>query len=304
MAVEYRSLRTAELDAWYALCGQLFSVGPAYFRRHFEMDPWADVDGIFVGVDEGKLVSSVRVFRRYLMLEGRPVPTGGIGEVCTLPDYRGQGISGRLLTMAMAYMRAHGMQLGALYGVLTSHYGKHGFKPVETRFFRVRTADLPKAPEGASVRAFARGDLPAVQGLYDLYAGQYPLSFWRGEDDYWTKWVLSEWKDALVIEQGGRIAAYADVEAGADGLFLRDAACVPGEEAALYALIGKVARLRGCETVTGPEPVLAGASCERVGEEEGHLMLSVVTPFDGIADLQALLARMQGEIVHWPTDGF
>lgn len=304
MAIEYRSLRAAELDAWYALCGKLFSIGPAYFRRHFEMDPWADLDGVFVAVDAGKLVSSVRVFRRFLMLEGRPVPTGGIGEVCTEPAYRGQGISNRLLTMAMDSMRGHGMQLGALYGVLTSHYGRHGFEPVGTYLCRVRTADLPGATAGACVRAFARGDLPAAQGLYDLYAGQYPLSFWRGEDDYWTKWVLSEWKDAFVIERGGRIAAYADVEAGKDGLFVRDAACVPGEEAALYALIGEAARVRGCDTVTGPEPVFKGVASRREGEGEGHLMLCVLTPFDGIKDVESLKARLHGPIVHWATDGF
>ncbi len=304
MSVTLRTLRTEELDAWYALCGRLFAVGPLYFRRHFEMDPWADVEGIFVAEDAGRLVSSVRVFTRYLMLEGQPQLTGGIGEVCTLSEYRGQGISGRLLTMADEYMCKRGMHLRALYGVLTSHYGKHGFAPVSTFYRRVPLENLPKLSGAQRVRALKGRDLPAAQGLYDLYMGQFPLSFWRGESAYWERWVLSEWKETLVLEENGRVAAYADVQAEGGILKLRDAACVPGEEAALYALLGEAARLLGASWVEGPEPVLSGAPGERLTGDAGHLMLAVTGPVCGLSDVPGVEALAAGRIVQWQVDGF
>ena len=297
-----RTLKTPELDAWYALCGTVFPVGSAYFRRHFEMDPWADIDGIFVAEEDGRLVSSVRVFTRRLMLGGRPVLTGGIGEVCTLPEYRGRGLSDRLLKMADDYMDAHGMYLRALYGVLTSHYGRHGFTPVHPHYGRVRAQSLPALGRGQSVRAFERADLPAAQGLYDLYMGQFPLAFWRGESAYWESWVLAEWRDAWVLEEGGRICAYAEVKAQQDGLLVRDAACVPGEEGALYALLGEVARARGAAFVEGPAPVLAGLACERV--DDGHLMLALTAPLEGAATVAELEALTGGRIAQWEVDGF
>ena len=304
MAVTLRTLRMEELDAWYALCGQLFEVGPLYFRRHFETDPWADVGGIFVAEDAGRLVSSVRVFTRYLMLEGCPQLTGGIGEVCTLPEYRGQGISGRLLTMAEAYMSERGMHLRALYGVLTSHYGRHGFAPVQTFYRRVPLESLPELSGAQRVRAFEGADLPAAQGLYDLYMGQFPLSFWRGESAYWERWVLSEWKETLVLEENGRVAAYADVHVEDGVLKVWDAACVPGEEASLYALLGEAARRLSASQVEGPEPVLSGACGERVKEHTGHLMLAVSGTVCGLTDVRGVEGLTAGRIVQWQVDGF
>jgi len=60
----------------------------------------------------------VRVFRRRVYVgDGTSASwsMGGIGEVCTLPQWRGRGLAGRLLDMSCAFMQASDIQFSALH---------------------------------------------------------------------------------------------------------------------------------------------------------------------------------------------
>jgi GNAT superfamily N-acetyltransferase len=70
-------------------------------------------------------------------LPAREVLHRARGRVYVRPEFRGQGIAGRLLQAAEAHLRATGMRRMRI-GLLTNNssalraYQKHGFEPYET----------------------------------------------------------------------------------------------------------------------------------------------------------------------------
>ena len=110
--MEYRCLTNdgTELEAWATLCAQCFAEKPrppsaSYFLSHVTNDPHASPSDIFVAIDPSNngpqhFVSSVRVFHRNLF----STKAFGIGEVCTLKEYRRRGISEALLRFVINKM--------------------------------------------------------------------------------------------------------------------------------------------------------------------------------------------------------
>lgn len=204
--IEFRTLRERELDAWYAHCDSVFHEEPGYFRKHFEWDPFRDNSLIFVAVDGGKIVSTVRVFDRIVWIAGRAVKMGGIGEVSTKPEYREKGYAGTLLGMAIEAMRERRMPVSILFGDHPMYQRKSWqFYPVI--FKRVTRALLPGLPEGARVRPFQPEDLPFIMGIYDLYAGRLDGAVQRSQA-YWKQWVLPQWCHPIVLLSEDRPVAY------------------------------------------------------------------------------------------------
>ena len=125
--IVFRTITRAEVDTWAELCGTVFDAGKQYFINHFERDPDAREAGIWVALDDGKLVSSVRVFHRCVYISGQRVSMGGIGEVCTLPEYQKRGLSAELLKRSVGYMREQGLNISLLFTGSNNHYARQGW---------------------------------------------------------------------------------------------------------------------------------------------------------------------------------
>lgn len=200
---EFGPLCPEEFEDWVALCGSIFEVGPDYFRRHYENDPHRFLASIFVCRDEGTLVSSVRVFHRQVWLDGHPVSMAGIGEVCTLPAYRGVGISRKLLDLAMDYMRREGFVLSLLSTTFFSHYAHQNFQQVSSYRKKVRKPKITATPlRPLDVTSFAE-----MASLYERYSKKAPLSMVR-TDDYWRSWCRGEMGEALGLYKDDGLVGY------------------------------------------------------------------------------------------------
>lgn len=107
------------------------------FRRH-RVRP----EDVFVGVADGKLVSSVEVlFKDLHHGEGLYLKTAGISDVCTDSDYRRKGILTHLMKLSLDYARQNGASNTSLYTGLDipAHriYQRLGFVDIMTfRSFR------------------------------------------------------------------------------------------------------------------------------------------------------------------------
>ncbi len=54
--VEVRSLREEELERWFDHCAEVFKgESREYFVRHWNNDPWRNLNSIFVAVEDGDL---------------------------------------------------------------------------------------------------------------------------------------------------------------------------------------------------------------------------------------------------------
>ena len=108
-----------------------YGFAPGFFGERLASQ-WSaeciDWDGVFIvrGAD-GRLNSLVRAWELNLILDGRPIKSGGIGSVSTAPHARGQGAMSALMNHAVAYMKARKWPLGILWGD-RFRYATYGFE--------------------------------------------------------------------------------------------------------------------------------------------------------------------------------
>ncbi len=302
--IEYRALRREELPAWYKHCHSVFTLDDAtYFERHFELDPDADCGLIFVAMDGSEIVSTVRVFRRTIWLNGRAVAMGGIGEVSTKPEYRRQGHCEALLRMAVEAMEARGMPVSILFGDQPV-YERLGWRFCAARFTAVKAAALPTLSKDETARSFLPEDLPLLMGMYDLFAGRLNGAVIRAEA-YWNNWVLKQWKPPVVLLSEGGPVAYACAAKGGDGKTLRvtELTAVPQAEARLPGFLRAIAEAEGCETVRVAATLIPALPGEKL-ETPRDFMARLNTPFDGLRDADALRGAFGQNAGMFETDMF
>ena len=148
-----RAAFPSEIRAWGALCARGFAHrggDPERFYKRWCADPTGVAEGIRVTLaPDGSLVGSVRVFDRVLDVNGRRVRCAGLGEVCTDPAYRGQGVTSVMLPDAMAYCESSSAHLSSLHAApgVQSLYAKYGY----LSDMRVPYQRLAIAPPSAAI---------------------------------------------------------------------------------------------------------------------------------------------------------
>lgn len=145
----------------------------------------------------GDVLSAVRVFHRQLWLPGGRVPVGGIGEVSTRGEARGQGLAGCLLRNALGYMDQNGQALALLHtsrADLAAYYARYNF--VSVPMHRCVLPLLTKQPAcclpttAADVVVRVTPDrLGELAPLHDEWAAREASGCsWRSTA-YWSQWL-------------------------------------------------------------------------------------------------------------------
>lgn len=245
--MEFRSLRPNELDAWAAHCDSVFNADghgadKEYFLRHFYDDPWRDVNGIFVAVDGGRIVSTVRVFVRKAWLAGQQVPMGGIGEVSTNPACKGMGLAGKLLDMAVDWMRREGFAVSLLFAGLHDFYRKHGWEIIPKRMRQYAGACC----EPCEGRAIRQDDLPALMAV-EAASTKTDWMVVRDSPEYWQSWIAGQLGRGVAAFENGAMTAWLVYSVEQDSWTAREFRALPGHENAFDGLCALAAALEGRE---------------------------------------------------------
>lgn len=322
--IEFRTLRQEELERWYDHCVTAFNKGVVdaeyrqYFKDHYENDPFRDLESIFVAVDGETIVSTVRIFYRKVYLQGQEISMGGIGEVCTQPEYYKLGLSSRLLTMAIDKMGKKRIAISMLGTGIQRHYAKHGW---QDSIFKAKMGILPLSSGNsdsykARLMDFDR-DLEAMKLLYKSYSGCCNGPVVRDHPDYWDKWIRSEWRKAWVLEnQYESISSYVVIDEQKEFINIKEYGAIQSDTLLFDELLFQVCNFIGRKDYV--VRVSAGvASLMSISETFQHQgwMLRLVTPFNlGCKTIttteqlmQEFVAPVDQEIPHyvfWGTDGF
>jgi len=284
MGIEIRALRQAETSEVIELMCAAFGEGirPGATAGHSgEMGP--ELERCRVLVEAGRLVSYVRVADRTIRIGKCAVRMGGVGGVCTHPDYRRRGYSEAVLRDAVAYMERAGYHLSLLYTRFHGHYGKVGWAPLPAEH-KFRVVPPPKPPQVETpyrVRDFdEQRDLQAVMRIYDQHNARRTLTTVRTEA-YWRDpglrgmGILPRW----VAERDGEVVAYIQADKA-----IREVGYLAGHVEALRALAARVfehARRANWEIVQGVVPenhpfveMVRQVGGRRIGHElrEGMMM--------------------------------
>ena len=320
--MEFRALYPEELEAWLDHVTHVFTGGRQYFSNHWHNDPWRDPEGIRVAVDNGTIVSTVRVFIRKMFLHGEPVTVGGIGEVSTRPEYRRRGLASQLLKDSIEFMEDSGIVLSSLHGSQRI-YSMEGWEKVPRYYARQPFAAQKQV--GWEVRPVNFDDEAEVQRiatLYDGYARKFNGPFVRDEIAYWTKWVRAESTNAWVAERDGNVESYVSVVRREDHLnveeFIASEICFAQERGKqlFEGMLSNIIAQMDAESleVVYPAPIADGFNAPVI-DEHGSTMYRInqpdalSNPYDSIPDLlhnqpRPLAQGIKSHHVFWYTDGY
>lgn len=281
--MEFRALYPDELEIWLDHVSHVFAAGREYFANHWRNDPWKDFDGIRIALDDGKIVSTVRVFIRKMYFQGEPITVGGIGEVSTRSEYRKRGIATQLLKDSIQFMEDRGIAISMLHGgqriysvegwvSVPRFYAKKTIKGSETQQWNVRPANFQDS-----------GEAEKLASIYDTYTRKFNGTFVRDDIAYWTDWVQTESPQAWIAESDGEIYGYVSVrrrdgELGVKEFAVSEALFSQGKETEFFdVLLSDVIAQMGEESpiVVFPAPIADGFNAPKV-ESYGSTMYRVI----------------------------
>lgn len=327
--MEFRALSADELEVWLDHVTSVFSGGRRYFSNHWHNDPWRDAEGIRVAIDDGQIVSTVRVFIREMFLHGEPIRVGGIGEVSTRPEYRRQGIATRLLQDSVAFMESRDIVVSSLHGSQRI-YAIEGWEKVPRYYAKQQVAAQEQSGGGWEVRPANFDDeteVGEIAGVYDGYARKFNGTFVRDELEYWRAWVRTESPNAWVATRGGKIDGYVSVNPREDELSVKE--FIASEDVftedrgkrLFEEMLSHIVADMGAESleVVYPAPIADGFNAPVI-EEHGSAMYRIIQPavlaekmdsaaFNSIPNLlhnqvETLAQGLRSHHIFWYTDGY
>ena len=320
--MEFRALYPDELEKWLDHVTHVFSGGRQYFSNHWHNDPWRDPEGIQIAVDNGTIVSTVRVFIRKMFLHGEPVTVGGIGEVSTRPEYQRRGLATQLLKDSIRFMESRDIVMSSLHGSQRI-YSVEGWEKVPRYYARQPlTAKKQGVWEVRPANFDDTAEVKRIAAIYDTYARKFNGTFVRDDMAYWTEWVRTESPSAWVAERNGNIEGYVSVVRREDQLnveefIVSDAIFAEDRGQGLFEdLLSNVIAQLDAESleVIYPAPIADGFNAPTI-EERGSAMYRINQPdalsnsSDSIPNLlhnqpQPLSQGIRSHHIFWYTDGY
>ncbi|MCY3552567.1 MAG: GNAT family N-acetyltransferase [Candidatus Poribacteria bacterium] len=320
--MEFRALYPEELEAWLDHVTTVFTGGRQYFSNHWHNDPWRDPEGIRVAVDNGTIVSTVRVFIRKMFLHGEPITVGGIGEVSTRSEYRRRGLASQLLKDSIEFMESRDIAVSLLFGSQRI-YSIEGWEKVP-RYYARQSFAAEKGSE-CEVRPANFDDdteVKRIAALYDGYARKFNGTIVRDEIAYWTKWVRTESPNAWVAERDGDIEGYVSVVRNESQLNVKEfIASEPSfaqekGKQLFESMLSNIIAQMDVESfeVVYPAPIADGFNAPTI-DEQSSAMYRINRPdalpnsYDSIPNLlhnqpQSLSQGIKSHHIFWYTDGY
>lgn len=241
--MEIRGARETELAEVIDLQCQVFRPdGHTRFWDYLRKDASFHPDQLRVVVVDGRIAATLRVWDRVMRFGAIPVRMGGIGGVCTHPDFRGAGYARAMMQEVIDYLRASGYVVGVLFTIIGGEfYRRLGWASVPLAGFRVtrrQASSLP--PTDWHVTPFAEArDLAQVMALYAECNAQQSGSLVR-PPIYWES-APARYRGVLptmVARQGERLGGYLNfsINENEDEAFVMEVAYAASDPTALVAL--------------------------------------------------------------------
>ena len=261
--MEIRAAKESELEQVVELCCVAFNPdGHERYWQYVQGDSSYRLPQTRVVVVNDTVVSTLRVWERRMRVGASLVTMGGIGGVCTHPNYRGVGYASALMRDTIDYLRLIGCDLGVLFTIIPeAFYRQLGWISLPLHGFSVayNSAAQAAAASAWQVTDFnPETDLDAVAALYDLTNAQQSGTIARTRA-YWDM-APSRIRGVLptvVARQNGHIGGYLNYEIDGKFVEVREVGYVPDDPTVLDALVShffQACEAQGVEEIGGRFP--------------------------------------------------
>lgn len=138
----------------------------SYFEPFYLNDTTYRPEHSWVVERNGRLISHVRVYDRWMRIGRAKLRIAGIGNVITAPDSRKQGYAARLLRTILPELQKEGFAYSLLWTDRPNVYSRNGWAPIEQE--QVRAVLAPSILGSVSIAPFQHDDLSAIMRLYEV----------------------------------------------------------------------------------------------------------------------------------------
>ncbi len=168
--------------------------------------------GAFSG--DGKIMARIINHRFESWLDGQPVVNGGIGGVCTLPEYRNSGAIRAIFEKLLPDAYRNGEIISTLYPFSHAFYRKFGYETVRWR----NNYEFPPAVLSgyrfSGTAEMWQGGSPVreLTELYNRFAAGFNLAIRRTDESMLKNHLDGEWlknrKFCYLLRENGVLVAY------------------------------------------------------------------------------------------------
>ena len=241
--ISIRGMKPHELDSVHRMLDRAFPHTPkTFFDRQARHDPHLRPQHTRLLVEDGRILSCVRVYFRKIWCRGTSIPIGGIGDVGTDPSVQGKGCATQLLTDTMSYMRKKGAILTILFTRIQPFYQNIGYLTLPTIDIRIKPPTPSKSIAHRPIDL--NRDLSRIIQLYKNFNQHRtgPVirtrAYWKHQQGFPRLNPALFW----ISEEKGEITCYMRGFVNGETLRIQEFCFLPGNEASLRNLIATMAQ--------------------------------------------------------------
>jgi len=162
----------------------------SFHRNRFLNDPTCSPSSTRILVKDKKIVSTLRIYRRYMYNNGKKLLFGGIGNVATIREKQRLGYASILLRSTIDLLRSRGFPLVVLFTRLNEFYEKFGFRTVIRRNYiisREFVRNHPVTLKIVPVRQFTSKIIRTISNIYKRNYSNFvgpnvrTLNYWNSQ---------------------------------------------------------------------------------------------------------------------------
>jgi predicted acetyltransferase len=290
MAKVRRAQTAEDLDAIMDLCSKVFSTyyqGMEHWKDLLRLDPGYSPEQSFFVMEQGHVVSNVRVTKRRVRVGEAAAILGGIADVVTEPAFRKKHYATACLQEAIRFMEDNGYHLSMLGTGIFDFYRRLGWEIALPRcsvhLNSKAACELPV--EGYKVEVFRPEMLPQVMRLYEEENAARTCTvvrsraYWRAQIQFSMKppadgpmAFVKEHPEGFLVafDSAGKAAGYARTKRPGHALSVHEAAATDfGAARALLGFIGRTAKDCGEIALDSPpDSRLARTALRELGAEQ------------------------------------
>ncbi len=206
--MEIRGLNNREeLSDLFKMYRKVFKITPlSYFVNRLLNDPYFLPQDVRVAVIDNMIVSSITIYRRQMYWRGKVITFGGIGNVSTLPEYSGKGISSKVMEDAINYMQDQDFSVTILFTGINAFYERFGFKTLPAQYAKFAIPNI--STQKYTIRNYKESDFTASRDLYENFNKHLSGSLVR-DNEYWAaNFKFAEKNELFLIAESHSINAY------------------------------------------------------------------------------------------------
>ncbi|GAA0370473.1 GNAT family N-acetyltransferase [Alkalibacterium iburiense] len=210
MTIKYIS--SQKLGAYFDLQNYAFPADPAGNREERTDVIWDSIIPLGVYDEEGSLQSALIIRQYQAFMHGKKLPMGGIANVASYPEARGQGNIRELFKETLSIMRKEGMLLSYLSPFSYRFYRQYGYELAfeyrEYRFTDFSFNFKPKKMKGTVERVKWKNEQDVIK---QLYTQKYENAVGPVDREEWV------WKENKLRSSDRTIAVYRNESGDPEG---------------------------------------------------------------------------------------